>query len=136
MAHPGGRPTSYNSDFNGRVWDYLETTGREQTILPTVEGFAIYLGVSRDSLYEWAKVYPEFSDTLKTILEYQKVQLMNDGMYGGKEVSPAVAIFLMKVNHDMIEKSAVDVTSAGKPIPILGGLSVHKDDSASEDKPA
>ena len=119
-----GRPTKYTKDFIQKVGEYLNTTGREQTELPTIEGFAQYIGVNRDSIYEWAKHDLEFSDTIKGLEERQKNQLINDGLYGGKEVNSTMAIFLLKVNHGMIETSHTDITSGGQPI--YGGKSTEE----------
>ena len=129
------RPTSYDSSMIQKANTYIDSCGREATELPTVEGLAEYLGVARDTIYEWIKPehkYDEFSDTIKRIAEKQKNQLINDGLYGGKEVNQAMAIFLLKVNHGMIEKTAVDVTSNGKRIPLIGEDNVPKDNSTSE----
>ena len=98
-----GRPTKYKPEYIDEVYKYIKTTGRLQTELPTVEGFADYIGVHRDSIYEWKKKHPLFSDTIKVILDKQKIQLMNDGLYGGREVNSSMAIFLLKVNHGMVE---------------------------------
>lgn len=129
--HPGGRPTLYDPAMNDMLDEYLKTTGREQTSLPTIEGFAIYLGVTRDTLYEWKKVHPEFSDTLKKIMTMQAQQLINDGIYGGKEVNATIVKLLLQNNHGMKERN--DVTSNDKEIPILDLTSnVHKDNSDTE----
>jgi hypothetical protein len=101
--HAGGRPTEYQEDTPEKVEAYIQSCGREQTELPTLEGLAIYLGVHTDTIQEWQKVHPEFSVSVKGILERQKNQLVNDGMYGGKEVNSTMAIFLLKCNHGMIE---------------------------------
>lgn len=111
-----GRPTKYDPSFVTQVTDYIKTTGREQTALPSMEGFAGYLGVDTDTLNEWAKLYPDFSGAIKELKEKQKEQLMTDGMYGGKEVNSTMAIFLLKANHGMIETSHLDVTSAGNEL--------------------
>lgn len=100
------RPTLYNDDVLRKADAYINSCGREATELPTVEGLAEYLGVARDTIYEWIKPihgYSEFSDTIKRIEEKQKNQLINDGLYGGKEVNQSMAIFLLKANHGMIE---------------------------------
>ena len=39
----------------------------------------------------------------KTDLTKQKEQMIDDGAYGGKEVNASMFIFLLKVNHGMIE---------------------------------
>jgi transposase len=56
--HPGGRPTSYRPEFcRGIV--ALMAEGR------SLEGCAALLGVHPDSLYEWQKVHPEFSEAVR-----------------------------------------------------------------------
>ena len=97
------RPTLYSDDVLVKVDEYIKSCGREQTELPTLEGLAIYLDVHTDTIQEWEKVHSEFSVSVKGILERQKNQLVNDGMYGGKEVNSTMAIFLLKCNHGMIE---------------------------------
>ncbi len=98
-----GRPTKYRDHFPQVVEEYLKTVGREQTELPTVEGLALELGVDDTTILKWGEDNPEFLATIKHLKHKQKNQLMNDGMYGGKEVNSTMAIFLLKVNHGMIE---------------------------------
>lgn len=103
-VNKGGRPTKYIPEIiYPKIEEYISECGREATELPTVEGLAIKLDVNPDTLFEWSKVHPEFSESIKKILARQKKQLMNDGMYGGKEVNAAMAIFLLKANHGMNE---------------------------------
>lgn len=120
-----GRPTKYETGFVERVDKYLQTTGLEKRQLPTVEGFAIYLGVSRDSLYEWAKLYPLFSDTLRKIELLQKQQLINDGIYGGKDVNPTIVKLLLQNNHGMKERTDTTTNDKDIPTPIYGSKSAE-----------
>ena len=123
--HPGGRPTKYIPEvIYPKIEEYLSMCGRENTSLPSVEGLAIHLNVHTDTIYEWAKVHPEFSVTLKKIAERQKKQLMDDGMYGGKEVNAAMAIFLLKVNHGMKENDPSTLVQVNIK-PILGGKTLN-----------
>lgn len=117
------RPTKYDPSFVQKIEEYLQTVGREQTKLPKRVDIALLLGVNEDTLNNWAKVYPNFLGALTRVDNYQKSQLMDDGMYGGKEVNPNVAIFLLKANHGLIETSRTEVTGAyGEPfsVAILG----------------
>jgi len=115
--HPGGRPTKYIPEkIYPLAEEYIKSCGREQTELPTIEGLALKLNVNLDTLYEWQNKYPEFSETLKKILAKQKTQLINDGMYGGKEVNATMAIFLLKCNHKMVEaghETKVNIAQVG-----------------------
>ena len=110
VKHAGGRPTKYlPASVFPKIEEYLGQCSKEQLELPTVEGLALYLGVNGDTLVEWGNQYPEFSATIKKILMKQKTQLMNDGMYGGKEVNAGMAIFLLKCNHGMNDGSNVQI---------------------------
>jgi hypothetical protein len=117
-----GRPTKYIPEtIYPKIEEYLSQCSKEQTELPTVEGLAQYLGVNRDTVFEWDKKYPEFSDYLKKLADKQKNQLMNDGMYGGKEVNASMAIFLLKAIHGLKDGSGMNVNVSGeKVIAILG----------------
>lgn len=99
-----GRPSKYSPDVIGKIDEYIATTGKEQMTLPTLEGFSLFLDVNKQTLLNWMKQYPDFLGAIKKIEDLQKTQLMNDGMYGGKEINSAMAIFLLKVNHGMNEQ--------------------------------
>ena len=108
VKHAGGRPTKYIPDvIIPKTEAYILTCNREQTQLPTVEGLSLALEVDPDTMVEWSKKYPKFSATIKKMLMKQKIQLMNDGMYGGKEVNAGMAVFLLKVNHGMRENDPI-----------------------------
>ena len=106
QKHPGGRPTKYKKEIIlPKIGQYLSQCGREQTQLPTISGLAVFLGVHKDTIYEWAKHYPEISDSIKKIAEKQRAQLIDDGLYGGKEVNASMAIFLLKALHGLKDSS-------------------------------
>jgi hypothetical protein len=54
---PGGRPTKYDPAW---VEKLPEMFAAGQSVLEV----AVNLGISRDSVYAYAKIYPEFSDAL------------------------------------------------------------------------
>lgn len=103
MSKKVGRPTKYYPEIYGDIEAYLLTTGRENTKLPTIEGLALYLNVHKDTLYEWAKENREFSDALDKLKMLQKEQLINDGIYGGKEVNSAIVKLVLGHNHGMTD---------------------------------
>lgn len=130
--HAGGRPTKYDPTIMlPKIEEYLSTTGREQTGLPTIEGLALYLDINPDTIVEWGKKYPEFSATIKKLVAKQKQQLMDDGMYGGKEVNAAMAIFLLKANHGLRDGAGISI-SGEKVIAILGGATNVPSDNSDK----
>jgi len=135
MTHPGGRPTLYTPEVITQINEYMAEAVPQNMKIPTVEGIALKLGINRDTLYQWAKDHKEFSDTLDELKLKQKEYLTEIGIFGGKEINATIVMLLLKVNHDMIEKSALDVTSGGKPVKsILGGVTngVHTDNGNAE----
>lgn len=130
MPNPVGRPTDYDPKYCTVVDTYLAGIGAGQLHLPKIVSFARYIGVAKDTLYEWAKHHPEFSDALKKIMEAQEERLQDDGIYGGKEVNATIVKLLLQNNHGMRERR--DVTTDGKPIPLLSLLDVSNNDSTQE----
>lgn len=109
-----GRPTKYQDSFVDEVDKYIATTGHGTMHMPKIESLAIRLGVCKDTLYEWAKEHKEFSDALAKLMNYQGERLIDDGIYGGKEVNATIIKLLLQNNHGMKER--VDNTSNDKEI--------------------
>lgn len=119
---PEGRPTKYIPDvIYPKIDQYLAMCGRENMALPSIEGLALALDVNKDTVMEWNKVHPEFSEYLKKVAALQKEQLINDGMYGGKEVNSSMAIFLLKAIHGLKDNEG-QVNVQVNVTPILSEL--------------
>lgn len=95
------RPTEYNEDVLTKAQAYLsecvdepyqliksdgdKTTSFENKIkvkLPTIEGLAVYIKVHRDTIYQWEKEHPKFSDILGELRHRQAEALINNGLSG------------------------------------------------------
>src|SRR3972149_9518574 len=130
-----GRPTKYNPLFVDELDKYLETTGKEQMSLPAIQGFALWLDVDSDTLNNWANtkikdadgketgklMYPKFFCTLKKLKELQAKQLIDDGIYGGKEVNSTIVKLLLQNNHGMKERTDQTTNDKDLPTPIYNG---------------
>lgn len=101
--HAGGRPTKYDPKFVEEVNKYLEESTREQMTLPKIESLAIRLDVSKKTLYNWGEQHPEFLHALEKVMLYQGERLIDDGIYGGKEVNATIIKLLLQNNHGMSE---------------------------------
>lgn len=91
-----GRPTDYSPEMLTAAEYYLKSRKDEETVkgsderpvygirvkLPTIEGLAVWLGVSRDTIYEWEKHHEEFSDILGRLRAEQADKLINNGLSG------------------------------------------------------
>lgn len=80
--------------------------------LPTIVGFAAYLGVSEKTLYNWAGDNDDFRIALDKIKNEQKQRLINSGLSGN--YNSTIAKLILSSNHGMKER--VDKTSDDKPI--------------------
>ena len=109
QKHPGGRPTKYTPDVIDKLNKYLQEAVPENMAIPTVEGIALKLGISKNTLYQWAKKNKEFQDALGKLKMMQKEALIKTGIFGGKEINQAIVGLLLKVNHNMQDKSTTGV---------------------------
>lgn len=113
MAHAGGRPTKLTKALIQQANAYLDECSNmsAHTLLPTIEGMALHLHISRDTLYEWEKEYPEFSDILNDLRAYQANKLIQNSL-AGRYNSTISKLLLSK--HDYVEKSAVEQSGEQK----------------------
>lgn len=134
--HPGGRPTEYDSSIVKDVLAYIES--RQDTTdvlgdnkpvvvqnvnLPTIEGLALFLGIHKDTIYEWEKIHKEFSDVITRVRNAQAERLINKGLSGA--YNPQIAKVLL-TKHGYVDKQEVDNTLHGdvqfiNDIPRAGG---------------
>lgn len=132
-----GRPTKYDPEFINKVDEYLQSEQDiEQTKikgssdkgfetykyklkvnLPTIEGFALFLGVNKTSLYEWEKDHPDFSNALYKIRTEQQTRLINEGLAGN--YNSTIAKLILSSNHGMREKTDTDITSQGEKMGVV-----------------
>jgi transposase-like protein len=123
---PMARPTKYNQEMQDKADEYLNDyfnirpeapdfqNENEMCVIPSIEGLAEYLGVSRKSLYNWREQHPEFLHTLEAIEEKQKNLLINNGLKGKFNSNIAK---LMLVNHGIHEKKEVVVADDDERTP-------------------
>ena len=90
-ARPG-QPTKYRQEYCERVVE-LSRDGATLTAL------AVELGVTRDTLYEWQKVHPQFSDACTRARDAARQwweQVMADQSTGGNNGNSGALLFAMK----------------------------------------
>ena len=100
-----GRPTKYTPETINKINEYIEEAIPQNMKIPTVEGIALKLGISKETLYQWAKKRPEFSDALAELKMKQKECLTEIGIFGGKEINASIVQLLLKINHGMTEST-------------------------------
>lgn len=132
-----GRPNEFKKEYIKKVDEYLENQQDEEievlrqrsntekgyeiydqkikVKLPTIEGFALFLGVSKRVLYDWEKKYPDFLHALDKIRTEQQQRLINMGLSG--DYNSTIAKLILSTNHDMREGS--DITTGGDKLTTL-----------------
>lgn len=66
----------------------------EPTDFKSLAGFAIKIGVSRDTMHQWSKVHPEFSDAYSKAKDFQENYLLVNGLRG--LINAPFAVFTAK----------------------------------------
>lgn len=124
-----GRPTEYGPEILKKTKEYLTKAkdkykkGRLVSVnLPSIAGLAVYLKVSRDTIYEWKSktdesgkklLYPDFSDILAQILAEQEKRLMEMGLKG--DYNSAIAKLALG-KHGYHDKVDTDLTTKGEKV--------------------
>lgn len=149
-----GRPTKYLEEYNNKVDEYLELhqdkelekvglrseKGYEKidyvlrVNLPTIEGFARFIGVNKTTLYEWDKKYPDFSNSLDKIRIEQQTRLINEGLAGN--YNPTIAKLILSSNHGMREKTEQDITTGGKEINAINYIVPNGNNNQADNETA
>ncbi|MCK5602166.1 hypothetical protein KAR91_09860 [Candidatus Pacearchaeota archaeon] len=111
-----GRPTKYNEALVEKARDYINVYETLGDVIPTIEGLALYLDISRETVYDWCtdEKKKDFSDTVKKVTLKQKQGLINGGL--SNNLNAKITQLLLGANHSVIEKIASEVSGpSGKP---------------------
>jgi hypothetical protein len=107
-----GRPTEYSEEMAAEAWNYItmctDTLSKDNRLtvnLPSIEGLAMHLEVSRSTVYLWQKEHPQFSDILEVLLQKQAQALLNNGLSGSYNSTIAKLIL---TKHGYSDKTEVD----------------------------
>jgi hypothetical protein len=123
---PTGRPTTYKPEYALKIDEYLATCSPEQMIIPTIEGFCLFIGSYPEKVKRWCRRFKMFRLAIQKLKMKQKEYLMNLGLFGGREIGQAMAIFLLKANHKMVETSKTDIDIKTKGKELRGLIQINE----------
>lgn len=129
-----GRPSKLTASLVAKAKKYDYTADGD--LIPTIEGLALYLNVSRSSVYLWTEdesdLGKQFSDIVNRYLAQQSKLLITNGLAG--KFNANITKLILSGKHGYVEQTKQDLTTNGKdlPTPILGGVSVRTNDSDSQ----
>ena len=119
-----GRPTKLTPKIVEQAMKYLGMivsdeileAGYKQRgdVVPTIEGMAIYLGLSRDTMYAWEKDNKDFSYIMEGLRQLQGNILINGAL--ANKFNPTISKLLLSSKHGYVEKHEADITSGGEKI--------------------
>ena len=133
MVNKGGRPTKYGPKTREIMTDYYSRYRKlTRKNVPFIEELCIELDIDESTLWRWAEKHEFCKTYIGRLKALQKFRLMQRCLY--KESNVFGEIFLLKSNHDMVEKEkrqslpeedeinlrirVVDETRAGGPSSI------------------
>lgn len=113
-----GRPTKYNEEILAKTREYIDNcedteADRDSDIkasvnIPTIEGLAYEIKVNKDTIYEWRKIYPIFSDLIQDLLAKQAKHLINKGLAGTYNPTIAKVLLTKHGYREGIEQTGAD----------------------------
>ncbi len=119
VRHAGGRPRKYETveQLQEGIEKYIDYIAVQNaagvSLIPDVEGLALFLGISRSTLYEWQNSRPgEFSDTIKRAINAiaaVKKQLALNG-----KIPPIVFATDFNNNHGYVQQQKIEVAAVRK----------------------
>ncbi len=104
-----GRPSKLTDELMEKAQAYLDNYLSNDDIVPSVAGLAVYLGVSKQTIYNYKEQNSDFLDTLEAINAKQEQLLLKGGLVGDFN---STITKLMLVNHGYSDKQAIDHTSS------------------------
>lgn len=112
-----GRPTDYTEELleKARAYEADFKSIFPDDVLPTLEGLALHLGISRETIYAWESQEGKeiFSDIVSNIRQQQAKTLVNKGLKGEYNASIA-KVMLTKHGY----REGIDTTSDGKAFEV------------------
>lgn len=132
-----GRPLEYDSErhvleamkYIASCEDKTENGQLVQVKVPTIEGLALYLRISRDTVYTWSKQYSEFSDIIEQLKLTQADRLINNGLSGSYNSTIAKVIL---TKHGYTDKQEIEQKTEHSGTIQFGGIQIVKPDDPDQ----
>lgn len=98
-----GRPSEYTKENLVKAWDYLARYEQLGDVIPSIEGLAEHIGVSRKTLYNWSEDQEkvEFLHIFEMCMAKQGRTVLNKGLNG--TFNPTISKLLLS-KHGYVEK--------------------------------
>ena len=127
-----GRPSKLTDALIEQAGRYATKDYRLQgEVIPTIEGLAVFLNVSRKTLYNWKAENEEFLHILDDLMARQAKELFSNGLTGDFNSTITKLILTKHGYSDRVEQDVTSSDGALAPTSIvLRG--VRADDSSDD----
>lgn len=128
-----GAPCLYNEATLDKAKQYADTYDSEEIghKVPSIAGLGVYLGVTRETIYQWKKKFKPLSDTIDMMMMKQEQALLNNGLDG---------TFNAHITKLVLSKHGYnDNANQGGNIQIVvsrDGIEVNQEKVISQDQPS
>lgn len=104
-----GRPTKYTEELIRKAQAYLEVLPEDE-VVHSIEGLADFLGISRETIYDWSCQEDKaiFSDIVNSILIKQGKSLINNTL--SRKFEPRTANMMLG-KHGYTVKTESDISA-------------------------
>lgn len=112
-----GRPSKYSAEIIEKAESYLIDFAENGDVIPSIEGLAEHLDITRTTIYAWKKEEgkEEFSYILEKILAKQGRLLINEGLKGGFNAAIAKLALGKHGYHETHDLQSSDGSMSPKP---------------------
>ena len=104
-----GRPSILTPELKARAAEYVERFAENGDVIPSAAGLAVWLKISKASVYNFGAQDDQFLDTLNAIQAKQEAIALNNGLLGEFN---AMITKLVLANHGYSDRVQQDVTSS------------------------
>jgi len=123
--HAGGRPTKYSPEM-------IDECIRLMREGASITEIAYELNVAKDTIYEWKKVHPEFSDAIKKGVDFSEGWWMKEGRINiqNKEFNSTLFYMNMKNRFGWADKQ--EITQGNESDQLKAEISALRKDLADK----
>ena len=100
-----GRPTDYTPEMQAKASGYIYQLEELGHVVPSRAGLCCYLGIGRQTSYEWQKIHDEFKYTLQDVEIMQEHLALNGGLNNALN---STIVKLVLANHGYSDKQDIN----------------------------
>lgn len=116
---PVGRPTKLTDELMDKAKVYVQKDYLIDELIPTMQGLALYLGVSNKVLYNWRNENDEFLHIVEDLMDLQAKNLFRGGLTGDFNASITKLLLTKHGFSDRVEQDLRSSDGTMQPTQIV-----------------